>query len=256
MHIDIKNIAWVNTIFWHLPESTSTTIEIMVKAGSIYETEKTNGISHFLEHMFFKGWKKYKTPQAVSEVVDAFGGEFNAYTSEEYAGYYVKSAPEYLAQSIDVLADMLVHAQFPESELEREKGVIIQEIKMYEDMPHYHVQDLWKHRYYGDNNYGRPILGPVKNIKSFTQDHFFAHKEALYTKDNLVIVIVGKIDNINAIETQIGELFSWLPNQKTIMPAAFYQHIPVEHEASKNLKTQQNHLVIWAAGRSMHDDTR
>lgn len=96
MHTEIKNIAGIKVIFAHLPGSTSTTVEIMVKAGNVYEQQETNGLSHFLEHMFFKGGKRYRTPQAVAEAIDAFGGECNAYTSTEYAGYYVKSAPEFL----------------------------------------------------------------------------------------------------------------------------------------------------------------
>jgi predicted Zn-dependent peptidase len=102
-------------------DATSITIEILVKAGSIYETRETNGISHFLEHMFFKGGKIYTTPHAVAAAVDTFGGEFNAYTANEYAGYYIKCAPEYAHKAVEILADMLVNAQFPVEEMEREK---------------------------------------------------------------------------------------------------------------------------------------
>jgi len=139
--------------------------------------------------MFFKGGIKYPDPKTVAETVDAYGGEFNAYTSDEYAGYYIKCAPQYVPTSLDVLADMLVHAQFPKDELEREKDVVIQEIMMYEDMPQRQVMEKRQTWYYGDNPYGWSTLGPVDNIKSFSQEYLFAHKEALYTKDNLVIVI-------------------------------------------------------------------
>jgi predicted Zn-dependent peptidase len=130
----------------------------MVKAGSIYEKVCTNGLSHFLEHMFFKGGTKYQTPRDVVLSLDAIGANFNAYTSDEYARYYVTCAPSFVSSAVDVLSDMLCHAAFPEPELEREKGVITQEIMMYHDDPASLVQEKWAHSYYGDNPYGRSTL--------------------------------------------------------------------------------------------------
>lgn len=256
MLIQEKSIVWIPVIFADLPDANSTTVEVLVKAWSIYEQRETNGLSHFLEHMFFKGGEKYPTPQAVAETIDAFGGEFNAFTGEEYAGYYVKCAPENIFQSIDVLADMLVDARFPQDELEREKGVIIQEIKMYEDMPHRQVIDKRKTRYYGDNSFGWSILWPIENIHSFTPQHFFDHKQNLYTKDNLVIVIAGDISNQVWIEEHIASLFDRLPTARVWIPPLYQLHLPIEHSAFYDKKTQQNHLVISAQGRSMHDDER
>ncbi len=256
MHIEEKTIAWIPVIFADLPDANSTTIEILVKAGSIYEQRETNGLSHFLEHMFFKGGKKYPTPQAVAETIDAFGGEFNAFTSEEYAGYYVKCAPENIQQAIDVLADMLVDAQFPKDELEREKGVIVQEVMMYEDMPSRQVIDKRRNWYYGDNSFWRSILWPVENIQSFTPQHFFDHKQNLYTKDNLVIVVAGDISNQEKLEEQIGLLFAPLPEKKIGASPIYTSHLPTEHTSFYDKKTQQNHLVISAPGRSMHEDER
>lgn len=256
MHIQEKSIVGVPVIFADLPDANSTTIEVLVKAGSIYEQRDTNGLSHFLEHMFFKGGKKYPTPQAVAETIDAFGGEFNAFTGEEYAGYYVKCAPENIHQAIDVLADMLVDAQFPKDELEREKGVIIQEIMMYEDMPHRQVVDKRRNRYYGDNSFWRSILGPVENIQSFTQKHFYDHQQNLYTKDNLVIVIAWDISNQAQLEEQIATLFARLPEKRVWTSPVFVSHLPSEHTWFYDKKTQQNHLVISAPGRSMHDERR
>lgn len=131
-----------------MSDTNSVTIEIMCKAGNIYETRENNGISHFLEHLFFKGGKKYPTPKDVAEAVDKFGGEFNAYTGDEYAGYYVKCAPEFVPQAMDVLADMMNNPSFPKEELEREKGVVIQELKMYEDNPMAMVLQKWQTYYF------------------------------------------------------------------------------------------------------------
>jgi len=121
MKYTIEKIAGGECIFAPMEEGNSITIEIMCKAGSVYENKQNNGISHFLEHLFFKGGKKYPTPKSVVETIDRFGGEVNAYTGDEYAGYYVKCAPEFALDALDVLKDMMIHACFPKDELEREK---------------------------------------------------------------------------------------------------------------------------------------
>ncbi len=256
MNYVIKKIKGIDCIFAPVQDSNSITIEIMCKAGSIYETKKTNGISHFLEHLFFKGGKKYPTPKAVAEAVDKFGGEFNAYTGDEYAWYYVKCAPDFTHQAIDVLGDMMMNAQFPKEELEREKGVVIQELKMYEDNPMALVSQKWQQRYFGDNNYGRPTIWTIENILSFNQDMLFQHKELLYTKDNLIIMIAGKIQNQQDIEDQIDNLFNTLPEKIHYQKTAFSNHLPKEQSNFYEKKTEQNHLIISAPGFKGDDQTR
>ena len=152
MNYSIEKIAGIDCIFAPMTDGNATTIEIMCKAGSIYETKENNGVSHFLEHLFFKGGKKYPTPKSVVETIDRFGGEVNAYTGDEYAGYYVKCAPEFIYEALDVLWDMMIHAAFPKEELEREKDVIIQELKMHEDNPMSLMMKKRQERYYGDNS--------------------------------------------------------------------------------------------------------
>jgi predicted Zn-dependent peptidase len=158
MQYSIERIAGIDCIFAPMQDTNSITLQIMCKAGSIYESPALNGISHFLEHNFFKGGKKYKTPKEVAEAVDRFGGEFNAGTGSTSVNYYVKCAPNFATEALDVLADMMMEAQFPEAELEREKGVVIQELKMYEDAPQALVNEKRAHRYFGDNSFGRPII--------------------------------------------------------------------------------------------------
>lgn len=251
MKYEIKQIAWITCIFVPNPQANSVTVEVLSQAGSIYEERKTNGISHFLEHMFFKWWKKYPTPKSVAEAVDSFGGEFNAYTGDEYAWYYVKAAPQFLTQAVDVLGDMMINPQFPKDELEREKWVVIQEIKMYEDNPQRLVFDKWQHYFYGDNSYGWSTLWPEENIKSFNQDMLFAHKQALYTKDNIVITIAGNIADQATLESQIADIFGSLPEHRTIEKPAFIHGLPTDHTGFYDKWTEQNHLIItaqWLAG--------
>lgn len=256
MNYSIKKIQGIDCIFAPMQDSNSITIEIMCKAGNQYETKTTNGISHFLEHLFFKWGKKYPTPKSVAEAVDKFWWEFNAYTGDEYAGYYVKCAPDFVNKAIDVLWDMMINAQFPKDELEREKWVVIQELKMYEDNPMALVTQKRQQRYFGDNNYGRPTIWTIENILSFNQDMLFQHKEQLYTKDNLIIIITGKIKNQSEIEEQLAPIFQNLPDKKTYEKTPFPNYKPSEKSSFFDKKTEQNHLVISADWFKWNDKTR
>lgn len=248
MHHEIKKISGIECIFIPMIESNSITLQIFVKAGSIYEQRHTNGIAHFLEHLFFKWGKKYPTPKAVAEAVDSFWGRFNAYTTAEEVSYYVKCAPEFALKALDVLWDMMVHASFPVEELEREKGVVIQEYMMYEDDPMSLVLEKWQNFYYGDNSYGRSTIWTIENIKSFTQEMLFDYKNSLYTKDNLIIVVAWNIEQQEVLEKQIATLFSSLPEKKTVLAPQFPSSYHTQKFWFYDKKTEQNHLVISAPG--------
>jgi len=270
MYYQRHKVNGLDVVLVDMPASHATTIEIFVKAGSIYETSKTNGLSHFLEHMFFKWWIKYPTPALVAQAVDSFGGECNAYTGDEYSGYYITCAPRYMGQALDILADMLIHAQFPQPEMEREKWVVIQEIKMYEDNPQYLVRQKAQQWYLGKTPFGQTIAGPVSNVLWFRQEDLFAHRDNLYCKDNLVIVVAGKIGwmgkddkartessaSTSALLERIGELFGDLPERKKIVRPTFVGRLPVKHEWSFKKKTQQHHVVMMARWYDMFDETK
>lgn len=256
MKYTIESITGIDTIFAPMEDANSVTIEIMCKAGSIYENRQNNGISHFLEHLFFKGGDKYPTPKAVAEAVDKFWGEFNAYTGDEFAGYYVKCAPEFINRAIDVLADMMNNAKFNTEELEREKWVVIQELKMYEDNPMAMAMQKWQSYYLGDNSFGRPIIGTEENINAFTQQMLFDHKADLYSKDNLIIVIAGKITDKQAVINQLAQEFSNIPASKKVNKPKFVQTLPKEHTGFYEQKNEQAHLVISAPGFDGNDETK
>lgn len=256
MKYSIEKINWIECIFVPMEDINSVTVEIMCKAWSIYENKENNWISHFLEHLFFKWGKKYPTPQSVAEAVDKFGGEFNAYTGEEYAWYYVKCAPNFISQAIDVLWDMMINPQFPKEELEREKWVVIQELKMYEDNPMALVMEKWQTFFYGDNSYWRPIIWTIENISSFTQDMLFKHKADLYTKDNLIIIVAGKIEDMEWIKHQISDIFGWLAENKKLDKPKFERILPQSNKWFWDKKTEQNHLVISSVGFSGDHDER
>lgn len=252
----IEKISGIDCVFTPMNDINSVTVEILCKAWSIYENKENNWISHFLEHLFFKWWKKYTTPIAVAEAVDKFGGEFNAYTWEEYAGYYVKCAPEFIYQAIDVLWDMMMNAQFPTDELEREKWVVIQELKMYEDNPMALVMEKWQKYYFWDNSYGWPTIWTEENIKSFSQDDLFLHKKNLYAKDNIVINIAGKIENLEEIKNILWNIFKALPVDKLLEKPKFERILPNEKIGIWTKGTEQNHLIISANGFDWNDERR
>jgi len=142
-----------------MPGVASVTMLITVAAGSRFEEKNINGLSHFLEHMAFKGTQKRPTALDIATLIDGIGGEFNAFTSKDHTGYYIKAAQKHLPLLFDVLSDMLLHSKFDPAEIEREKGVIIEEINMYEDMPIRKISDLYENLLYGDTKLGRDIAG-------------------------------------------------------------------------------------------------
>lgn len=187
----------------------SATVLVMAGAGSRYETRKNSGISHFLEHMAFKGTEKRPTAMDISSLIDGMGGEFNAFTGKETTGYYIKSAKHKVETSLDVLSDMLLHSKFDPEEIEKEKGVIIEEINLYEDMPARKIGDLYEQLLYGDVPMGWDIAGNKDVIRAIQRTDFMDYLAELYSASNLTVVIAGGIDSDEAfaqVEKYFGEM--------------------------------------------------
>ena len=171
----------------------SVTAGAIVKTGSYNETESENGISHFIEHTLFKGTKK-RTAFEISDHIDRIGAQINAFTSKELTCYYTKSTSDHLEDALDVLSDIFFDSVFDKDELEKEKGVVIEEINMCDDTPEDLLLDLLAQSYYGKDGLGRPILGPAKNVRGFTEKDIRAYMDKYYTADNVVISIAGNLD--------------------------------------------------------------
>jgi predicted Zn-dependent peptidase len=226
--------------------TASVTVMVFAGAGSRYEVHGNRGISHFLEHMFFKGGKKYKTTQEVSAAIDSVGGDFNAFTAKEYAGYYVKVASEQTELACDVLSDMLLHASFPPEEIDKERGVIIEEERMYQDTPMYRAGWDFEEVMFGDHPLGWDTIGREEVIKSVTQADFQRHKDELYTADNLVLAFAGKITESEAMAFA-EKFFTGLGGKKS----SKFQ--PFKDFGSKKVylrtkNTEQSHLVLGVPG--------
>jgi predicted Zn-dependent peptidase len=191
-----------------MPQAQSVTVALMYAAGSRYETRDTNGIAHFAEHMFFKGTQNRPTSRDIAGEIDAIGGEFNAFTGKEYTGYYVRCAAEHRDTAMDVLVDMLRHSKFEAEEIDREKGVIIEEMNMYFDTPRDYIGGVYEDLLYGDQPLGWDIIGRKETVRGATRDEFIEYIDRWYKPERLVVGIGGKIDGdvLEAIEQHLGDL--------------------------------------------------
>jgi predicted Zn-dependent peptidase len=184
----------------------STSCFLMFAAGSRYETAETNGIAHFAEHMFFKGTERRPTAKDIATEVDSIGGEFNAFTGKEYTGYYVRCAAEHAPVAFDVLIDMMRHSRFDADEIEREKGVIIEEMNMYFDTPRDFLGGLYENLLYGDQPLGWDIIGRKETVRGATQETFTDYIDCWYKPTRLVVGVGGRIED--GLLARVEELVS------------------------------------------------
>lgn len=191
-----------------MPGLMSVTMGILVGTGACVETDKEDGISHFIEHMQFKGTNT-RNAFEISDAFDRIGAQINAFTGKDLTCYYSKCTSDHTAKCFELLSDLFLHSTFPEEEMEREKGVVCEEISMNEDTPEDLCMDLLSRAFYGKENYGRNILGSIENVKSFTVQDILDYKKARYCPENIVISFAGGIDATTAqalVESYFGDL--------------------------------------------------
>lgn len=192
-----------------MPSVQSVTVLALVNVGSRFEEPRLWGISHFLEHMVFKGTEKYPEAQVLAAAVDAIGANFNAFTSREYTGYYVKSASKYLELSMDVVSDMLLTPKLLQEDIDREKGVIIEEINMYADMPASHIAERYEQMTYQKETLGHDIIGTKETVSAFTSEDFKNHLHNWYGRGNIVLILSGddKVIQQPSLLAKVDQLF-------------------------------------------------
>ena len=193
-----------------LPDNDTVTVLALCKTGSKYEEDRIAGISHFLEHLFFKGTEKRPTAQDVSEALDSVGGEFNAFTGKEYTGYYAKVADRHKELAVDVIGDIILNSQFDKRELNRERGVIKEEMRMYQDSPMQYVPDLLEGLLYEGQASGRLIIGTDETIMGVQREDFVQYMADQYVTDNMAVVISGNVTKKDA-KALVEEHFGGLP---------------------------------------------
>jgi predicted Zn-dependent peptidase len=235
-------------------QSKTVTILVLVEAGSKYETKDKNGISHFLEHMMFKGTKKRPTPLAIATELDRIGGESNAFTSHEYTGYWAKVDSSHIDLALDIISDIYLHPLFDEKEIEKEKGVVIEEMHMYFDMPQRHVWDLWMELLYGDQPAGWPIVGKEETIRNLTRQDIKDYVSKYYLSSRTVITLSGNFgeDVLDKITNYFEDIPIGEGIQKLKVKEA--QDSPKIKLFTKN--TDQTHLVLGFRAFSLFDERR
>jgi predicted Zn-dependent peptidase len=191
-----------------LDHAQSVACYIFLAAGSRYEHDQNRGIAHFAEHMFFKGTERRPSARDLASIVDGIGGEFNAFTSKEYTAYYIRCAGEQRDTALDVLVDMLRHSKFDSEEIDREKGVILEEMNMYFDTPRDYVSSVYDHLLFGDNPLGWETLGTRETIKAATRETFTDYLGEWYHPDRIVVGLAGKVgdDLLPRLEELLGDM--------------------------------------------------
>ncbi|MDK2823071.1 MAG: hypothetical protein PWQ67_1719 [Clostridia bacterium] len=219
----------VRVVSENIPYVRSVAVGIWVGAGSRFESDEYSGISHFLEHLFFKGTEK-RTAKDIAESLDAVGGQLNAFTTKEYTCYYAKVLDEHLDLALDVLADMFYNSKFNEKDIAKEREVIIEEIKMYEDTPDELIHDVFSQTIWAGHPLGRPVLGSEETISTFTRDDFIKFINTHYVPDNIVIALAGKIEHekvVNSLEQLFGKAEKG--------PVEKYPFPPINHADVQNV---------------------
>ena len=239
---------------------TSITTLLLIGAGSRYENQKNNGIAHFFEHMAFKGSKNFPDSFTIASTIEGMGGVFNAYTSKDHTGYYIKATPDKLETMTKVLADMITASKLEPAEIEREKGVIIEEINMYEDTPARRVGDIFDQLLYPKSSLGMDIIGTQDHIQSFNRQTFLDYFSQLYFPNNAVFAIAGAISEDKKEQQKLIELMdkyfgawekdqisgfdSWSGKQSQAKVKTYFK------------KTEQAHFVLGFRAFGFNDPRR
>ena len=195
----------IDVISFLMPFTETVTVLTLVKIGSRYEEEQLQGISHFLEHLFFKGTKKRPTTIEIAHELDNMGAEFNAFTSKEYTGFYITAASKYIDIILDILSDILLNSLFKEEEIQKERGAVIEEMNMFQDTPMRYIGDVFEELLYGDTPLGRKVIGAKKTLNNMKRDDFINYFKENYNSQNIVISIAGKFENLN-LEKFLGNI--------------------------------------------------
>ena len=227
-----------------MSHAQSVSCFLMYAAGSRYERREESGIAHFAEHLFFKGTERRPTARDIATEIDSIGGEFNAFTGKEVTAYYVKCAAETRDVALDVLVDMLRNSRFDADEIEREKGVIVEEMNMYADTPRSYIGNVWERHVYGDQPLGWDIIGTEETVRAATRETFAGYLERWYRPERMVIGLGGRVgdDVIERLEQLLGDL----PAEATGTPEAV---VLPEDGGPVRIHTKQSdqaHLVIGA----------
>jgi predicted Zn-dependent peptidase len=249
----LKNGLRVLTI--PMESTQAITVLVLVGTGSKYEKKEINGISHFLEHLYFKGTKKRPTSLDIAETLDKVGGIYNAFTGEEYTGYFAKVAYNNFELALDWVSDIFLNSILPEKEIEKERGVVIEEINMTYDNPMNYIQNLWMELLYGNQPAGWPITGSKETMSKISHQDLIDYRGSQYVAENTIVVVAGRV-NQNKVLEKVKKYFSAIKKSKS-----FRKEKVVENQKGPQLllrfrKTDQTHLSLGVRGYNIFHPKR
>ena len=234
----------------------AVTCLVLVGTGSKYETKKVSGISHLLEHLLFKGTKKRPDKLDIAEPLDAVGGIYNAFTGEDYTGYYAKTDVSYFDLSLDIISDIYLNSRLDPKEIRREKGVIIEEINMYHDNPMAHVQSLWTKLLYGNQPAGWDIAGTKESVLRISRKEIFDYMKNQYNSSNTVVCIAGGISDVNRTVSKVKKYFSKMDRKRTLKKAKVIENQKKPGLIAEKRNTDQTHFLLGVRGYNLFDKRR
>lgn len=237
-----------------IPHVGSITAGIWVAVGGRYEKLAVSGISHFIEHLLFKGTPK-RSARQISEAVEGRGGYFNAFTQEESTCYYARLGGKHIGQVVDVLSDMYLNAKFDPDDIEKERGVICEEIMMYRDQPHHVVHELLEQALWVNHSLGRPLIGPESNIRNFTRDDFMAFKNDYYVPNNSLVVIAGNLEHQACVD-HVEKALSGMKKGRFQKAAKLTDKTKQQPFTVEHRKIEQTHLAMGFRIFGRHDERR
>lgn len=226
-----------------MPENGTVTAMVLVEAGSRYETKEKNGISHFLEHMCFKGTVKRPNALAITTEFESLGVQYNAFTSGTYTGYYAKASKDKGDKILEMVSDLFLNATLPQEEIEKEKGVVIEEINMVNDRPERLVWNAFDHMLYPDHPAGRPVIGNKETVQSFTREDLFEYRKAHYVPEKTLVIVTGNIDEQKVIE-YVSRLFGSLAEAPVITMERVKEDQKEARVSIIGKQTDQTHFIL------------
>ena len=244
----------IRTIMQRVPYLNSITVGVIIESGSFYESKSDNGISHFIEHMLFKGTKN-RSARQIAEAIDDIGGQINAFTSKEHTCYYAKVLSEHLPIAVDVISDMLTNSCFDEYEIEKEKGVILEEISMYQDFPEDLAFELLNEMLYGEMSLAMPILGTEETVKSLSKDQIIEYFYDKYDPTRMVIAAAGNLDEddtYNLLNDRFGSFNNEKKNRGKLVPSYSYDPSPKVEGVVKDI--EQMNICLGFTGPSTYSE--
>ena len=242
----------LRVILCPMPKSLATTFLVMVEAGSKYETKEINGVSHFLEHMCFKGTKKRPNALVISSELESLGASYNAFTGHEYTGYYAKVGVDKINSALDIISDMYLNPLFEVKEIEKEKGVIIEEINMYEDLPMKKVHEIFDELLYGDQPAGRSIAGTKETVSKMTREAIVNYRKQHYVPGATTIVVAGAFKEKEMLK-KLGSIFNTVPKSKKSDKEKVLEAQKRPSVALQFKQSDQTHLVLGFRAFDMFD---